>query len=544
MKLGILQLNPWVGDIAGNKTKILEKTLFLFEQGAELVITPELAICGYPPRDLLLRKKIVQKCMHGAKELAQSIPENKILILGCPWLENGQLYNAALVIQGGKIIHWTGKTLLPNYDVFDEQRYFTPFAGNKVIKLKQLKIGLTVCEDIWNDKEFWRKPKYPIDPVAKLAQENIDLLINLSASPFSVGKQEIKEQMLKHLHQKYAFPLVYVNQVGANDDLIFAGQSMIFNHGQLIFKAKAFEEEITIVELNPTPPTYPLFHLTEDIFSPEEEIFKALCLGVKDYVRKCGFKKVVLGISGGIDSALTATIASSALGPENVLGILLPSCFTSKESQEDALALAKNLKIQIQTISIEEIRQSFSRTLGPIFKNLPPDVTEENIQARIRGNLLMAISNKFGYLLLTTGNKSELAVGYCTIYGDMAGGLAVISDLPKTMVYQVCAWLNNPKEIIPKRILQKPPSAELRPNQTDQDSLPPYPILDQILELIIEQNLEPEEIITLGYEAKLVNQIYQLVRKAEFKRKQAPPGLKVTDRAFGTGWRMPIAAKV
>ncbi|WP_456325549.1 NAD+ synthase [Desulfonauticus submarinus] len=540
MKVGILQLNPWINDIEGNALKIEQGAKEAFAKGAQIVITSELALLGYPPRDLLLRKQVLNRCVKSARRLAENLRLLGPVILGCPWVENLKVFNAACFLEDGQIKTWIGKTLLPNYDVFDEQRYFTAFTKDKVVENKWGKLGLTICEDIWNDKEFEQRAFYSEDPVAELANAQVNVLINLSASPFTVGKQEVRQKMLAYLSKKYSFPVVYVNQVGANDDLIFPGRSMVFNaNGEMVYRASSFKEEIAVIDIY-TKTDFP----EKGKISREEDIFRALALGVSDYVKKCGFNKVVLGLSGGIDSSLTAVIAVEALGSKNVLGVLMPSCFTSKESNEDALQLAKTLGINTYVLPIEDIRQSFVNTLHPIFKGLPEDVTEENIQARIRGNLLMAISNKLDALLLTTGNKSELAVGYCTIYGDMSGGLAVIADVPKTMVYKVCKWLNREEEIIPSRVLVKPPSAELRPNQKDEDNLPPYEILDKILEFIVEKNMEPEEIIKLGYEETVVQKIYRMVRIAEFKRKQAPPGLKVTDRAFGTGWRMPIAAKI
>lgn len=539
MKIGLLQLNPWINDLTGNVQKIKEGARQARDLGAELILTSELVLIGYPPRDLLLRPRILEKCKEYALNLAKEIKDFPPLILGSPWVAEDKLFNAALVLEKGELKTWVGKTLLPNYDVFDEQRYFKSYLGEKKVKIGEKVFGITICEDIWNDKEFWKKELYPTDPLKELTKTKIDCLINLSASPFSLGKQKIREEMLKHLSSKYSLPLVYVNQVGANDDLIFAGRSMLWSaKGEMLLRAKSFAETVEVVDWEEKEVFF------RDKLESEEEIFQALVLGVKDYVRKCGFERVVLGLSGGIDSSLTAVIATFALGKEKVLGVLMPSCFTSKESNEDALALARNLGIKTYILSIEEIRKAFSQTLAPVFKGLPQDVTEENIQSRIRGNLLMAISNKLNALLLTTGNKSELAVGYCTIYGDMSGGLAVISDVPKTLVYKISKWLNRKKEIIPARVLTKPPSAELAPNQKDEDSLPPYELLDELLHLIVEKNLEVEDIVAKGYAKEVVEKVYKLVRRAEFKRKQAPPGLKITDRAFGTGWRMPIAAKL
>ncbi|MDQ7032140.1 MAG: NAD+ synthase [Desulfonauticus sp.] len=537
MKIGVLQLNFWINDIEGNAAKILSAAQKTFNQGADLALTSELALLGYPPRDLLFRKQIIQRCREKLKELARLLKGYPPLVVGSPWENNNRLFNAAVILYEGKIFKWIGKTLLPNYDVFDEQRYFISYLEDKFIQINNQKIGITICEDIW--KEFKTNPQYTHNPLQDLSAANVDIVLNLSASPFSIGKQKIREKRLCFLAQKYQLPIVYVNQVGGYDDLLFDGRSIVCNaKGTLVFRAKEFAEDIRLVKI---PNTKKISFCNTNT---EQEIFDALVMGLRDYVHKCGFKKVVLGLSGGIDSSLTAVIAATALGAKNVLGVLMPSCFTSSESNEDALALAHNLGIQTYILPIEDLRHTFSKTLQPIFKNLPPDVTEENIQARIRGNLLMAISNKFQALLLSTGNKSELAVGYCTIYGDMAGALAVISDIPKTMVYKICKWINAKQDLIPQRVLQKPPSAELRPNQKDQDSLPPYDLLDEILAFIIEKNFEPEEIINLGYNPEVVQKVYKMVRIAEFKRKQAPVGLKVSKRAFGTGWRMPIAAKI
>lgn len=403
-----------------------------------------------------------------------------------------------------------------------------------------MKIGVTICEDIWNDKDFWEIRRYDNDPIETLLAEGINCIVNLSASPFTVGKQRVRESMLSNTARKYKIPVLYVNQVGGNDELVFDGRSCAFDAtGRLIAKGKPFTEDIIIVDLNSYSGV-----ISNDDFTPEAEAWNALVCGTRDYIRKCGFKKVVLGLSGGIDSSLTATVAVEAIGKENVLGVLMPSPYSSKGSIDDSLELAKNLGIKTIIIPIEEIMKSYQLSLKEAFAGYKEDVTEENIQSRIRGNLLMAISNKYGALLLTTGNKSELAVGYCTIYGDMSGGLAVIGDVPKTMVYRIAKWLNKVKgNIIPQTIIDKAPSAELRPNQTDQDSLPPYDVLDEILFRHIELHKSKDEIIEEGFEKETVARVLKLVEKAEFKRKQAAPCIKITDRAFGTGWRIPIACK-
>ena len=439
------------------------------------------------------------------------------------------------------------KTLLPTYDVFDEDRYFEPASEPQILQLAGTVFGISICEDIWNDRDFWKRRRYHTDPVEELVANGAEAIINLSASPFTVGKQAHREAMLSSLARKYQVPFLYVNQVGGNDDLVFDGRSCFFDSsGSLIARGQGFEEDLVIADLAaPDPARAAAGRIAKDDFTPESEIWRALVMGTRDYVHKCGFSSVLLGLSGGIDSGLVAAIAARALGPENVLCVLMPSPYTSQESLEDALLLAHNLGVKTITISITEIMQSYDAELACAFRGLPKDVTEENIQARIRGNLLMALSNKYGSILLTTGNKSELAVGYCTIYGDMSGGLAVISDVPKTFVYRLAEWLNSTsgREIIPLRILKKAPTAELRFGQTDQDSLPPYAVLDDILERYIEQHQSEEELLAEGFDAATVKKVLCLVKNAEFKRRQAAPGLKVTDRAFGSGWRMPVASR-
>jgi NAD+ synthase/NAD+ synthase (glutamine-hydrolysing) len=446
------------------------------------------------------------------------------------------LFNSAVLLKDGAAGPVFHKTLLPTYDVFDEDRYFEPAASPQILELNGWRLGISICEDVWNDRDFWSRRRYPQDPIEALAQAGAQAIVNLSASPFTVGKQLLRERMLGHLARKYSLPLVYVNQVGGDDDLIFDGRSAAFDaHGRMFARAKGFEEDTLTVDLAASSGP-----IAEDDFEPEAEIWHALVLGVRDYARKTGFRKALLGLSGGIDSALTAALAADALGLQNVLGVMMPSPYSSPGSLDDSIALARNLGIETIALPIAPMMSAFDAALAAAFRGLPPDVTEENIQSRIRGNLLMALSNKFGSLLLTTGNKSEMSVGYCTLYGDMNGGLAVIADLPKLMVYRVARWRNRRRADIPEAVLVKPPSAELRPNQTDQDSLPPYELLDQILELHIEQCQSAGEIIAQGFDEPTVRRVLKLVRAAEFKRKQAAPALKVTSRAFGAGWRMPI----
>ena len=542
MRIALLQLNPTIGDLQGNADII---TKSVRQADADLVITSELSLLGYPPRDLLLHEHFISESWDVARTIASDLADAPPVLVGLAEPNQGEvgrpLFNSAALLRGGRVEHTFHKTLLPTYDVFDEDRYFEPAFEPQILDLGIARLGLSICEDIWNDRDFWKRRRYHTDPIRELVKAGVEAVINLSSSPFTVGKQLHREAMLGSMALKYRIPLVYVNQVGGNDDLVFDGRSCAFDSdGRLIARGKAFQEDLITVDMDGMSGT-----IAEDDFTPEAEIWKALVLGTRDYVRKCGFKEVLLGLSGGVDSALTAAIASEALGPENVLGVLMPSPYSSKGSIEDAERLARNLGIRTLRIPITDIMASFDEQLRPAFSGHPRDVTEENIQARIRGNLLMALSNKFGSVLLTTGNKSELAVGYCTIYGDMSGGLAVISDVPKTMVYGIAKWLNSTRsrEIIPASTLTKAPSAELRPNQTDMDSLPPYDVLDEILHRYIEQHQSAEEITHGGYDASIVRQVLRLVKAAEFKRKQAAPGIKVTDRAFGSGWRMPVASR-
>jgi NAD+ synthetase len=587
MKIAIAQLNPTIGDLTGNAQQILAAARLAAKQDVRLLLTPELSLCGYPPRDLLLDPSFVEAMATTLQKLARDLPPQIAVLVGC--VEQNErslsfggkpLLNSIAMLEQGKVQQIFHKRLLPTYDVFDEHRYFEPGLeancfmlegvktelGEKlsVAATSPLKIGVTICEDLWNDEQFWGKRNYAINPIDDLAHLGVDLIVNLSASPYSLGKWRIREAMLQHAAVRYQTPILYANQTAANDDLIFDGCSVGFNSaGEMVCRARAFETDLLVVEFdeqarNLQPGTVTPMPETED-----EEIWQALVLGVRDYARKCGFSKVVIGLSGGVDSALVAAIATAALGQKNVLGVLMPSPYSSEHSVQDALALAENLGIQTHTIPIGELMQSYDKTLADLFADTPFGLAEENIQSRIRGNLLMAIANKFGYLLLSTGNKSEMAVGYCTLYGDMNGGLAVIADVPKTRVYSLCRWLNTRRqeargereeatfilhpssfpEIIPENILSKPPSAELKPGQVDQDSLPPYDILDDILQRFIQNHQSAAQIVAAGHEPNVVDRVIQLVGRAEFKRRQAPPGLKITDRAFGTGWRMPIANK-
>ena len=539
--MALLQVNPTAGDIGGNSALIVRAAKDARARGADLAVTSELALMGYLPRDLLMSQGFVRRAGEELGRMAAELKDAPPLLIGVATLNPAEmgrpLFNSAVLLRDGAVGPVFHKTLLPTYDVFDEDRYFEPATDPQILELNGWRLGISICEDVWNDRDFWQRPRYHQDPIAVLVNAGADAILNLSASPFTVGKQLLRQEMLSHMARKYRRPVAIALQVGGNDDLIFDGRSAAFDaQGQLFARAKGFDEDVVIVDLASGTGT-----IAEDDFTPEAEVWNALVLGVRDYARKTGFRRVLLGLSGGIDSALTASIAAEAMGNANVLGVLMPSCYSSAGSVDDSVELARNLGIETITLPISEIMRSYDETLAEAFRGRESDVTEENIQSRIRGALLMALSNKYGSLLLTTGNKSELAVGYCTLYGDMNGGLAVIADLPKMMVYRVARWRNCRGHVIPEAILEKAPSAELRPDQTDQDSLPPYELLDQILELHVEQSQSAEEIIARGFDEATVRRVLRLVRMAEFKRKQAAPVLKVTSRAFGTGWRMPIA---
>jgi NAD+ synthase (glutamine-hydrolysing) len=548
VKIALLQINPLVGDLAGNARLIADAACQAARQGARLAVTPELALVGYLPRDLLLSSAFVSRSWEVADALARDLAGVAPVLVGLPEpnpSDTGRpLFNTAVLLHEGRLGVRFRKSLLPTYDVFDEDRYFEPYHGHHILEIGGRKLGVSICEDVWNDRDFWRRRRYHHDPIEAIVRAGADAIINLSASPFSAGKQSLREKMLSSLARKHGLPVLYVNQFGGNDDLVFDGRSLGFSaDGTTIARGRPFGADVVICDLASGAAPLPL---PADDTRPESEIWRALVLGTADYVRKCGFSDVVLGLSGGIDSALTAAIAAEALGADHVLGVMMPSPYSSRGSVDDSLELARNLRIETFTLPIEAAMEAMEKALAPAFAGLPRDVTEENIQARIRGNLLMALSNKRGALLLTTGNKSELSVGYCTLYGDMSGGLAVIADVPKTMVYRIARWLNDTRgrSVIPEATLTKAPSAELKPDQTDQDTLPPYDVLDDILQRHIEQHQPADAIVAAGFDAHLVRRVLRMVRLAEFKRKQAAPGLKVTDRAFGTGWRMPIAAKV
>lgn len=549
MKIAISQINTTIGDFDGNYRKIKDAYAKAVESNADLVLTPEMAITGYPPRDLLLRKDFVEKNISVLKDLAKITGKVGLVVGYVDFNRNKpgrNLTNSIALLKDGKIIEIRHKTLLPTYDVFDEDRYFEPAEVNRPVEFNGVKLGLTICEDIWNDEDFWRDRRYRRNPPAELFDAGAEILINISASPWHLGKDRTRGKMLASLANKYGKPVVYCNLVGGNDELVFDGGSMVFGkNGNLLAKAKVFEEDFLIVDLEKNSVNSRDLASSKDFseLCDEEMIYRALVMGTRDYLHKCGFKSAVLGLSGGIDSSLVACIAAEAIGKENVLGVSMPSQYSSRGSLEDARKLAENLGIKYDVIPIQPPFEAFKNQLANIFRGLPEDITEENIQARIRGVILMAISNKFKSLVLTTGNKSELGVGYCTLYGDMCGGLAVISDVPKTMVYRVSRWINREKEIIPEACLTKPPSAELRPNQTDQDTLPPYEVLDAILEAYVVEGKSPSEIISSGFDERTVRYVIKLIENSEYKRRQAAPGIKVTSRAFGVGWRVPLAKR-
>jgi NAD+ synthase (glutamine-hydrolysing) len=562
MRIALAQINPTIGDLGGNFAKHLRALEEAKRQAADLVIFPEMSVLGYPPKDLLLKPAVIRLAAQAVERIAAAAigitaavgyPEKNTASAGRP------LHNAIALVRDGQLLARRFKSLLPTYDVFDESRYFEPGPDTELTFLQsgpgpadRLAAGVSICEDLWNDEKFLERPLYHFNPIGALAEAGARILLNISASPFVLGKNEYRHKLFGFQARRWGIPIVYVNQVGGNDELVFDGNSVVFDrNGNLLAQAKDFEEDLLVVdlekgqlhahggELRPPPPP------REGIAS----IHAALILGLRDYVRKCSFKSVVLGLSGGIDSAVVAALAAEALGPENVLGVSLPSRYSSSHSKSDAQDLAERLGIRFHTIPIEGPHHAMEETLAPLFRGMPEGLAEENIQARLRGNILMSLSNKFGHMLLTTGNKSEIATGYCTLYGDMCGGLAVISDVPKTMVYDLARYINKEHERagkqppIPENSLTKPPSAELKPNQTDQDSLPPYDLLDQIIEKYVEDEKTVPEIIADGFDPATVERVARLIDLSEYKRKQMPPGIKVTSRAFGFGRRMPIAQR-
>src|SRR5437667_4052116 len=547
MKVGFAQINPTVGDLRGNCELIISAYERLAAAGAELVLTPELAITGYPPQDLVFKSRFVSENLAMLEKLRAHVGETALLV-GFVDRNEGRgkpFRNATALLEQGKPIRKAYKSLLPTYDVFDEDRYFEPADRVEPFDVHGKKIGVTICEDIWTE-HYLPRPLYDIEPVHSLVEQGAHIIVNLSSSPFSLHKPAIRYEMVAGLARAYQRSICYCNLVGGNDQLVFDGNSFAVNGpGNLVAQLAAFREDEKIVDTGSTA----VIEFREG--KPPEELFAALSLGVRDYFRKCNFHSAVIGLSGGVDSAVTAVIAVDALGAENVVGVSMPSPYSSRGSVDDALALARNLGIKCLEIPITNAFAAFKAQFSEIFKGLPENETEENMQPRLRAMTLMALSNKFGHLLLTTGNKSELAVGYCTIYGDMAGGLAVISDVPKTMVYELARWVNSEysarsgakREIIPGSTIEKAPSAELKPNQKDQDTLPPYEILDQILQLYVEENLSARDIIARGFDEKTVRWVQRRVDRNEYKREQSAPGLKVTSRAFGVGRKMPIAQR-
>ena len=551
LRVALAQLDPVIGDLDGNAARIRDAFERAKEAGCGLVLFPELSLPGYPPKDLVEREGFVSANIAALQALAPSLGGATAVIgfvdrTPAPLPVGRHLSNAAAVIDDGRIAGIHRKALLPTYDVFDEGRWFEPATSVHVARAAGLTVGVSICEDVWNDPAFWPRRLYPHDPIAELVAQGAEVIVNISASPFDLAKRRLRPRMLVAQAKKHRRPLLFVNQVGGQDDLLFDGASLAIGaDGEIGARGREFAEDLVICEVDTQAGTVS-GTLADPARSDEAAALDGLVLGTRDYVRKCGFRSAVIGLSGGIDSALVAVIAARALGPENVLGVGMPSRYSSEGSRSDARALAGNLGIHYREIAIEPMFAAFLDQLG-----LPPagtpgqsagdDLTAQNLQARVRGSILMALSNRHGHMVLSTGNKSEMGVGYCTLYGDMCGGLSVISDVPKTMVYRIAAEVNREREIIPRATIEKPPSAELRPDQTDQDSLPPYDLLDAILEFIVEGGLDTEAIVARGFDRKIVTDVMRMVRTSEYKRKQAAPGLKLTTKAFGPGRRIPIA---
>jgi NAD+ synthase/NAD+ synthase (glutamine-hydrolysing) len=543
VKIALGQINTTIGDFSGNCGKIIEFSRRALTAGASLAMFPELSICGYPPRDLVENPSFVKRNQEMLERIAE---ETRGIAVICGLVtpahaESGKsVMNSAALTKDGQVAFRQSKMLLPTYDVFDEWRNFAPASKQELLPFCGRQVGLTICEDAWNDKSFWNRQLYGFDPVEALMRGGGNLLLNISASPFYAGKRELRQKMLAALATKYGVAVAMVNQVGGNDSLVFDGSSVVMApDGRVVAQAKSFEEDLIFFDTEKLAGD-----LHPQIAGLESSVYEALVLGTRDYVRKCGFDRVLVGLSGGIDSGLTAAIAADALGNQNVTGVGMPGPYSSSGSIEDARALAANLGIRFELIGITEIFDVYRKAMKPVFAGREEDVTEENMQARIRGALLMALSNKLGSMVLSTGNKSELAVGYCTLYGDMVGGLAVISDVPKTLVYRLAEYVNARKPVIPQATLEKPPSAELRPNQKDSDSLPPYDVLDAILEDYIGDYKSAEQIAEeRGFDLHLVRKAIRMVERSEYKRQQAAPGLKISEKAFGVGRRFPIAAR-
>jgi NAD+ synthase (glutamine-hydrolysing) len=543
VKIALGQINPTVGDFSGNAARIIDFSSKAKAAGAGLILFPELSICGYPPRDLVERPSFVASNRATAERIAAETSGISVIcgLVTPAQSDTGKsVMNSAALLQDGKIAFLQSKMLLPTYDVFDEMRNFAPARSQQLFSFCGNRMALTICEDAWNDKQFWRKRLYTVDPVDTLVREGGNFVLNISASPFWIGKREFRRELLASIARQHHVPVAMVNQVGGNDSLVFDGSSLVLNReGQVIAQAGSFEEDLVYFDSSTLTG-----EMHQQIPGAEASVYSALVLGTRDYIHKCGFAKAIVGLSGGIDSALTAVIAADAVGPENVIGISMPGPFSSQGSIEDARSLAKNLKIRFELLSINPAYEAYRKILQPVFAGQKEDVTEENIQSRARGMLLMALSNKFCAIVLSTGNKSELGVGYCTLYGDMVGGLAVISDVPKTLVYRLARYVNSRRAVIPQATLDKPPSAELRPDQKDSDSLPPYEILDVVLEDYVEDSHPPEQIAAdHGVDIEIVKSVIRMVDRAEYKRQQAAPGLKISPKAFGYGRRFPIAAK-
>lgn len=543
MKIALGQINPTVGDFPGNAAKIIQFAQQARSAGAGLILFPELSVCGYPPRDLVERPSFVARNRESIEKIATETQGIAVIcgVVTPAKAETGKsVMNSAALLRDGRVEFIQSKMLLPTYDVFDEMRNFAPAKSQQLFSFCGKRIALTICEDAWNDKHFWNRRLYGVDPVEELARAGGDLVLNISASPFWLGKRELRRDILAALAKNHNVPVAMVNQVGGNDSLVFDGSSLVIApDGRVIAQGKSFAEDLVYFDSQSLTG-----EMHEQIEGEEASAYEALVLGTRDYVRKCGFQRVIIGLSGGIDSALTAAIAVDAVGAENVTGVGMPGPYSSQGSIDDARQLAKNLGIRFELLTINEIYEACRKTLAPVFAGLPQDATEENIQSRSRGMVLMSLSNKFGALVLSTGNKSELAVGYCTLYGDMVGGLAVISDVPKTLVYGLSAYVNSRRPVIPQATIDKPPSAELRPDQKDSDSLPPYDVLDAILEDYVEEARSAEQIaVAHDFELELVKRVIHMVERSEYKRQQAAPGIKISTKAFGYGRRFPIAAK-
>ena len=543
VKIALGQINPTVGDFSGNASKIIDFSRRAQAAGAGLILFPELSVCGYPPRDLVERPAFVVRNRESAERIAAETQGIAVIcgLVTPAHSDTGKAaMNSAALLMEGKISFIQSKMLLPTYDVFDEMRNFAPAKAQDLFSFCGNRMALTICEDAWNDKRFWRRQLYTVDPVEALVHAGGNFVLNISASPFWIGKRELRRDMLASIARQHKVPVVLVNQVGGNDSLVFDGSSVVLNReGEVIAQGKSFEEDLIYFDSQSLTG-----EMHDQIAGEEASVYSALVLGTRDYMQKCGFRKAIIGLSGGIDSALTAVVAADAVGPENVIGVGMPGPYSSQGSIDDARALASNLGIRFELLSINPAYEAYRQTLRDVFAGCKEDVTEENIQSRARGTMLMALSNKFGAIVLSTGNKSELGVGYCTLYGDMVGGLAVISDVPKTLVYRLSEYVNSRRAVIPQSTLEKPPSAELRPDQKDSDSLPPYEVLDAVLEDYVEDSHPAEQIATdRGFDIEVVRRVVRMVDRAEYKRQQAAPGLKISPKAFGYGRRLPIAAK-